>query len=216
MGSNATDIARYRDLLEGLLPKGRLWNPKEQPTFRKFLDSIAVEPCRVEGRYKDLLREADPRITSELLEDWERLLGLPDECSPEGQTPDQRRTQVTQKYTNVGGLSKEFYEFTAAQLGFSTTTVQNILNCVVGRATVGQALTNYFLEILTVGQTIGKPLQLVGWRYYWNVDMPATSVETLEVGETVGLPLREFTNPLIECTMQKLKPAHSAIFFTFS
>ena len=214
MGSSTT-IERYRDLLENLLPKGRLWRPREQPTFRALLEAVATEPCRVEDRINDLLFEADPRQTDELLEEWERLLGLPDECSPDGQTPDERRAQVVQKYTNVGGLSKEFYEFTAAQLGFPTVTVNNIRDFQVGRQAVGDALTNYFLEIMTVGQPIGQPLQLVGWRYYWNVDMPASSVETLEVGETVGLPLREFTNPLIECTMQKLKPAHSAIFFTF-
>lgn len=216
MGSSSTDIARYRDLIEGLLPKGRLWRPREQPTFKSFLESIAVEPCRVEDRIKVLLFEADPRQTDELLEEWERLLGLPDECSHTGQTEDERRTQLFQKYTDIGGLSKIYYEGIAADLGFPTVTVRNFVNAVVGRATVGQALNNYFVNILTVGMTIGQPLQLVGWRYYWNVDMPASSVETLEVGETVGNPLREFTNPLIECTMQKRKPGHSAIFFTFS
>lgn len=216
MGATQADIDRYQDLLENLLPKGRLWQPKEQPTFSKFLGSTAVEPCRVEDRVSDLLREADPRITDELLDDWERLLGLPDECSPGMQTPDQRRAQVTEKYTNVGGLSKEFYEFTAAQLGFPTVVVSNFVNFVVGRGTVGQPLSNYFLETLQVGEPIGVPLQVVGWRYYWHVDMPATSVETLEVGEPIGVGLREFTNPVIECTMRKLKPAHSGIFFTFS
>jgi len=198
-----------------LLPKGRLWQPRDQPVLKATLASSAVEACRVEDRIDDLLREADPSQTVELLEDWEKMLGLPDECSPPGQTVEERQAQVVQKFTNVGGLSKEFYELTASQLGFPTVRVFNYLNFIVGRGTVGQPLSNYFEEIFTVGQPIGQPLQLVGWRFVWGVEMPATSVETLEVGEVIGQPLVSFTNPLIECTMRKLKPAHSGIFFTF-
>ena len=214
MGSSPEKIARFRDLLENLLPKGRLWQPKDQPVLRALLGSEAVEFCRVEDRVAQLLLEGDPRTTSEMLDDWERALGLPDECTPPMQTPAQRVNQIVQKYTNVGGLSKEFYEFLGLQLGF-VITVENRVNFIVGRGTVGQALNNYFLDTLEVGEPIGVPLQVAGWRYVWNVEMPATSVEVLEVGEEIGVPLRTFTNPVIECTMQKLKPAHSGVFFTF-
>lgn len=216
MATTQAMIEKYRDLLENVFPKGRLWTFKEQPVLRGLLESFAVELCRVDQRVLDALREADPRLTDELLEDWERMLGLPDECSPEVQTPEERRNQVVQKYTNVGGLSEEFYEFVAAQLGFPTTDVFNYVNFIVGRGTVGQPLTNYFDETLEVGETIGQPLAIWGWRYVWGVEMPATSVETLEVGEEIGVGLREFTNPVLECTYKKLKPAHSAVFFTFA
>lgn len=208
-------LEKYKRLLPNLLPRGKLWQPKEQPIFKQLLDSFAVELCRVEERAKDLLREADPRQALELLEDYERLLGLPDECSPEGPSLQDRRDQILRSLTNVGGLSKEFYEFIGLQLGF-VITVENRVNFIVGRGTVGQPLTNYFNRTFVVGDTVGMQLKEIGWRYYFNVEMPATAADIFVVGDTVGNPLVLFSNPLIECTMRKLKPAHSAVTFTFS
>ena len=213
MAGTSTLIDKYRDLLQNLLPFGRLWTPAEQPNFRAFLTTIATELCRVDGRARDLLKEADPRITSELLSDWENLLGLPDECSPKNQTDDERRAQVVQKYANVGGLSASFYEELILNLGF-VVTVENRLNFIVGRGRAGDALYNYFNETLEAGEEIG-PLKVVGWRYVFNVEMPASSVEVLEAGEEIGVPLVQFTNELVRCTMQKLKLAHSQVTFTF-
>lgn len=208
-------LEKYKQLLVNLLPRGKLWQPKEQPIFKKLLDSFAAELCRVEERGRDLLREADPRQALELLEDFERLLGLPDECSPEGPSLQERRDQILRSLTNVGGLSKEFYEFIGLQLGF-VITVENRVNFIVGRGTVGQPLSNYFNRTFVVGDTVGTQLKEIGWRYYFNVEMPATAANIFVVGDTVGNPLVEFSNPLIECTMRKLKPAHSAVTFTFS
>lgn len=212
--STSSLLEKYKTLIPNLLPQGRLWKPSEQPTFKALLDSFAVELCRVDERVKDLLREADPRQALELLEDWERIVGFPDECSEEAETLQERRDNVLRALTNVGGLSKTFYEFVGSQLGF-TITVENRINFIVGRGTVGQPLTNYFNHAFVVGDTVGNQLQLIGWRYYFNVEMPATAAEVFEVGDTVGNPLVEFSNPLIECTMRKLKPAHAGVTFTF-
>jgi len=208
-------IEKYKDLLINLLPKGRLWQPRSQPIFMALLKALAEELCRVEDRINDMLVEVDPRTTSELLTDFERVFALPDECTPDVQTLDERINQIVQKMTNVGGLSKTFYEFLGLQLGH-VITVENRVNCVVGRATVGDSLTNYFDESLQVGETVGNQLRNVGWRFCFNTEMPATAAEILEVGEEVGQPLVLFTNPLIECTIRKLKPAQSCATFTFS
>lgn len=208
-------LEKYKQLLANLLPRGKLWQPKEQPIFKKLLDSFAVELCRVEERAKDLLHEADPRQAFELLDDYERLLGLPDECSPEDPSLQDRRNQILRSLTNVGGLSKKFYEFIGLQLGF-VITVENRVNFIVGRGTVGQPLSNYFNRTFVVGDTVGMQLKEIGWRYYFNVEMPATAANFFVVGDTVGNPLVLFSNPLIECTMKKLKPAHSAVTFTFT
>lgn len=213
-------LKKYKGLLPSLLPKGRLWNPLEQPNFKKYLDSLANELCRVDDKVEDLLFQADPRqatIDGGLIEEYERLLGLPDECTSEGTTLtlDERRDQITQKLTNIGGLSKTFYEFIGNQLGF-TISVDNDVNFIVGRSTVGQALTNYFNVPFTVGCTVGEQLLLIGWRYYFSATLPTAAANFFEVGNnTVGDPLVDFSNDLMECTLQKLKPAHSAVFFKF-
>lgn len=208
-------IAKYRELLTDLLPSGRLWDVINQPTLSDLLESIAVELARVDGRVADALFEADPRQATELLEDWERLVGLPDECTPEDVTTAERRNQVVQKLTSVGGISGAYYEFLTAQLGFPSV-VTKPLPFQVGRATVGDALTNDFDIPFTVGMTVGTQLHQWGWLFYFNVEVPIAAATTFRVGySTVGEALRTFSNPLIECTIRKLKPAHAGVTFTY-
>ncbi len=215
MASVASKLAAYRQLLIDLLPKGRLWQPKAQPEFSKLLGSTAQELCRVDDRVKQMFLEVDPRTTDETLDQWEDVFGIPDECTPEGQTDDERRTQLTQKMTNIGGLSKTFYEFLATQLGFPTTVVENRINFVAGRARAGDPLTNYFNRHFVAGSTAGTPLSEIGWRFYFNVELPITASSHFVAGSVAGTPLQSFSNELLECTFRKLKPAHAGVTFTF-
>ena len=214
MAESESSIEKYLDLLINLLPKGRLWQPKAQPVLKALLRSWASEFCRVEDAVTAMLRDVDPRTTVDLLEDWERVLGLPDECTPENQTELERINQVTQKFTNVGGLSKEFFEFLGTQLGFDIT-IDSALNFVAGRATAGDRLTNYFNRRMLAGDGAGTLVREAGWRPYFIAELPVTAATVFVAGSVAGEPLRTFSNELVECTIRKLKPAHSAVSFIF-
>jgi len=212
--SGASKLERYKNLLINLLPKGRLWQPRDQPEFSRLLESTAQELCRVDDRRQQMILEIDPRTTFESIGDWESQLGLPDECTPEGLTLDERRAQLVQKLTNIGGLSKTFYEFIGAQLGFDIV-VENRVNFVAGRARAGDLLTNYFNRHFVAGSKAGQFLTEIGWRYYFNVQLPITAAQHFVAGSVAGTALRTFSNPLMECTIRKLKPAHGSATFTF-
>lgn len=212
--SSASILERYKQLLIKLLPKGRLWKPAEQPVFSKVLESAAQELCRVDDRVKQMFLEIDPRATDESLDQWEGVLGLPDECTPDDLDINERKTQILQKLTNIGGLSKTFYEFIGDQFGFEIF-VNNEVNFLAGRARAGDKLTNYFNRHFVAGSLAGDLLEEVGWRFYYNVDMPVEASEHFVAGSKAGDLLRSFSNELIECTMIKLKPAHAMPFFTF-
>ncbi len=214
--SSISKLAKYKQLLLNLLPKGRLWRPVEQPVLSDVFESTAQELCRVDDRVKQMLIEVDPRTATdaESLDQWETILGLPDECTVDGQTEAERQVQATQKLTNIGGLSKTFYEFLAGQLGFPTTVVTNILPFVAG-SRAGDKLTNFFNDHFVAGSPAGMPLVEVGWRYYFEVALPITAASVFVAGSTAGTPLRSFSNPLIECTIKKLKPAHAGVIFSF-
>ena len=212
--SSASKLQKYKQLLINLLPKGRLWNPKEQPVFSALLESTAKELCRVDDRAVQMLLEVDPRTLDETQDQWGVLLGIPDECTPEGQTLLEFREQAILKLTNIGGLSKTYYEFIGEQLGFDTT-VFNWLNFVAGRARAGDPLTNYFNRHFVAGSTVGTLLEEIGWRYYFNVEMPVEASEHFVAGSVAGTPLRVFTNEIVECTIKKLKPGHAGVTFTF-
>lgn len=214
--SGASKLQKYKRLLINLFPKGRLWRPNEQPVFDKVLESTAQELCRVDDRVKQMLLEVDPRTATdaESLGTWEDVLGLPDECTPDGQTEAERQTQAAQKLTNIGGLSKTYYEFLAAQLGFPTTVVTNILPFVAG-SRAGDRLTNFFNNTFVAGSPAGMQLKEVGWRYYFEVELPVTAASVFVAGSLAGEALRTFSNPLIECTIKKNKPAHAGVIFQF-
>jgi hypothetical protein len=79
----------------------------------------------VDGRAADLLeRESDPRITVELLPDWERNWGLPDPCYTAPQTVAQRQTALIARMTLWGSQSRQWYIDFAAFLGYTITITE--------------------------------------------------------------------------------------------
>jgi uncharacterized protein YmfQ (DUF2313 family) len=211
-------LEAYKKLIKKLLPLGKAWETIKENNNELF-EGIATEYCRVDGRATDLLREIDPGDSVELLPDWEALLGIPDECSPENPTLQERQAQARQKLAAVGGMSAAFYEQLAASLGFPAV-VTDYQSFRVGRQRVGDPLSNPFdndRDRFRVGRNrVGDILVRHGWRFCFKVDLEASVVEPFRVGNNrVGDPLVSFGNELLECTFKKLKPAHTCVFFTF-
>lgn len=72
----------YIRLLSALLPPGPAWSASD-PAIAGAAPSLT----RVHQRADALMRELDPRTTTELINRWERLCGLPDECIPAERRP---------------------------------------------------------------------------------------------------------------------------------
>ena len=73
-------ILAHGEALERLRPPGLVWTSDASSVSRQLYTALGAELARVTGRAADLVREADPRTSVELLEDWERVLGLPGPC----------------------------------------------------------------------------------------------------------------------------------------
>lgn len=91
--------AAYGSLISSLLPEGDAWPREPGMPLAKLTDWMAAEFARVDARVADLLREADPRQTAELIEEWEREVGLPDECSAGLSTLEARRAAIVTRLT---------------------------------------------------------------------------------------------------------------------
>src|SRR5690242_18914881 len=94
IGSSAND---YKKQLKKLTPQGKCWPTEDTSTFVKLLDAISQEFSRVDARASELLDESFPDTTSELLTNWERIAGLPDECSELGESYEIRRKNLISK-----------------------------------------------------------------------------------------------------------------------
>ena len=115
------DFTSYRKMFQNLLPKGAFWNRREGSTLTQYFDALGNEFSRIDGRVDDLIEEKDTRYTTELLEEWERDLGLPDECSADGASVAERRQLVHAKVTSKGDLSPQYFMDLAESYGYTAT-----------------------------------------------------------------------------------------------
>lgn len=200
-------VNKYIRLLKDLFPQGWAWRIREFTVIDKLVGALAVEACRIEERSIDFLNELDPKSTFEMIDNWERLLGIPDECTPTDSDPSlfERRVRICQKLVTGGGQTPAFYQELAEQLGYDADVidVQNFKDFRVGQAVVGDRLSN--------GSNLGT-----GWGYTFAIVAPAALVRQFRVGQsTVGEPLQLFENDTLECVIEKFKPAHVNVLFSF-
>jgi uncharacterized protein YmfQ (DUF2313 family) len=95
--------------------------------FRRFLSCFAAELSRFESNAWDVLNQTDPGVAVDFLLDWERVLGLPEECfADETLTVAERQEIAHNKLFSTGVIASEsFYVNYAATMGF-TVTVEEI------------------------------------------------------------------------------------------
>lgn len=190
----------YIKQIQRYLPRGYAWDAKVDPATNlyKLLQAVADEAARVDCRGCDLLDEVDPRTTFELLEDWERVLGLPDHCTEQGTTLQERRNAVLWKLNLLGGQSKQFFIDLMAYFGFQITITE-------------------FRPFRAGLSTAGQPLYNEEWIYCWEVNAPLDTFIYFRSGiSTAGEPLRTWGNDILECILNQLKPAHTCLHFTYS
>lgn len=214
-------ILEYRGQVERLLPPGILWRQRDNSVMRSLLTAVATEFARVDERAADALLESDPRVTQELLEDWERFLGLPDPCAVLEDTRQLRRFAVVAKLTKRGGQSRVFFVELAAALGY-VVTVEDIEEYKTFRAgpqscqaTEGGAFdcgSKAGDELAASPQGSSNP----SWLWAWTVHAPEhTGVFFDAESGAAGEPLVSTGNALLECHFRQSAPAHTVVTFEY-
>ena len=188
----------YRDALAALLPTGLAWPREPQSVLMQFLASLAAEFTRLDGRAAQLLAETDPASTTELLQDWERVVGLPDPCVTQVQTIAERRQALEGRLTAVGGQSRRFFVELASRLGYSITID----------------------EFPSAAAATAAGISYSGdeWANIWRVNVPTSVAITpfrVSAG-AAGEPLRAWSNEVLECQFNRYKPAHTRVLFAYA
>lgn len=187
----------YQAQAQALTPTGKAWATGDDSLFNKLLLAISDEFSRVDNRAAALLEEVDPRFTTELVEDWERVLGLPDNCSGElADTIVGRRNAIVTKLNSTGGQTPQYLIDRAADLGFDITITE-------------------FSEF-TVESEVSAPLYGEDWVYYFQVNAPLNSLTYFDTLSVVTDPLADWGNDILECLINRLKPAHTGVIFAYT
>lgn len=185
----------YLRQLQALLPPGAAWTREPDAVLTGVLDSSAAELERLDSAAFNLIEEADPRTSSLLLSDWERITGLPDPCIGSSATLQERRQALTDHLTRVGLQSRQFFIDLAARNGYVITITEfRPYNCEMN------------CEL---------PVQGEDWAHAWRINAPATTSTETNCESSCEDPLLIFGNTRLECVIRRNKPAHTSVLFAY-
>ncbi len=190
----------YRAQLQALLPLGDVWPRSPNATLTRLLAALAAELSRVDGRAEQLLTEAMPAASLELLTDWERIVGLPDACSAElATTITERRQNVVSKLTQRGGCSRAWFIEFAAGLGY-TIEIDEFRPFIAGMSRCGDRLGG--------GHSV---------RHIWRVRVPGPRYTAFRTGSSqCGDLLGKITRAEdLECQLKRRKQAHTNLIVSY-
>lgn len=189
---------RYADMLAELAPRGLYSKMAVGPNLRRMLEALAAEFALGHGRVDDLLREQYPRTSVELLADWERVLGLPDNCGTPPATLEARRAAVLAKLIGPRGNSRVALEALALNLGYPITLEE--------------------FKVFRVGSRVGDRVYGVdgGWPWAFKVHAPVVTAFFFRAGSgSAGDPISYFDNSPLECTITRIKQAQAHPIFDY-
>lgn len=122
-----------RSLFQALLPYGPAWSRDPNGELFKISQALAYEYSRIKRRGRDLLDEVDPDTCFELLEDLERVYGLPLSFGTPPTTIAGRRAALHGRMVGFGNPTKTYLQTIAANLGYDveihTYTGDDLFTC---------------------------------------------------------------------------------------
>lgn len=192
----AMTAEQYLSMLQALLPRGPAWPRKPGGILTRLLAAEADELGRIDRRVQDLLNEADPRTATDTLPDWERVLGLPDDCSTAASSIQERRSAVIGKFAGVGGQSTPYFISVAAALGYTVTITK--------------------FRPHTCEYDCEHPIYDDPWAFAWQVNTSLDTVREKTCEDDCEMALQVWGNSQLECIIRRYAPAESYVLFAYS
>lgn len=201
------EVEDFAESFAGLLPRGAAWPRDPESVLMRLVLGLSENwATTVQGRARDLLYvESTPDTTTEMLEDWERALGLPEECYDEvPQTVEARRAIVIEKLTTIGAQSREYFIGIAQRLGHPDARISEFspFRCGVSRCGSTQ-------------WRVGPPDE----RYVWRMYVGPSAKSWFQAGKSrcgQDPQMRIRRSAAVECIINKLKPEHTRVIFLYS
>lgn len=187
--------AEQAQSMANYLPGGQLFYAKNKQgtRLRNFLDGMAKELFRADNYLAVLGQEIIPDETQKFVDEWERVVGIPDSCFDGTGTIAQRRRNILIKLASLGVQTAEDFEALAALFGVTAT-------------------------VEAAGPHAEFPMEFP-FLMFTGDDAKFTILVTFALNESNAFPL---TFPavlgdegigILECLFTKLKPANCDVVF---
>lgn len=190
----AVDSDAFQQMVASLLPRGPIWVPRNAD-IAALSAGLGDEGVRFHNRMVELMLEAYPSTTDELLDEWEDAYGLP-LCGDAPTDLASRQAALAGRVAAVGGQTPEYFIGLAwavlEQSGYSRTTDPDLVTIeerpegVPFRVSEGR-----------VGDRLGAVEALFDWVMHLPTDTPT-----------------DFGH-VIECIVERYAPAHTNVTFEY-
>lgn len=211
---HARSAADYLRMLQHLLPQGLAWTRAPGAVLTAVLRASADELERLDMAMRLLLAEILPTSAIAGLEDWERLLGLPDACLPAGTSLQERRSAVLAKLRDEGRQDLDYWYGVADSLEYDVTIEEHWpFCCGIHECADPSGLSpRRRQEHPEIGY-----LAVPEIRWWWNVIIHGDRLLLFRCGESLcGELLMDWRAAAsLECVMLRDKLAHTLLTFTY-
>jgi len=213
----------YLNMLQALLPRGLAWTRAPDANLTKSLGASAEELARVDMAARLLLDEVNPATTAGGLEDWERVLELPDACLPASTTFPERKDAVLSKLRDLGRQDLAYWYELAESLGY-TVTIEECWPFICNWHECGDPQGGWVpgsgMTVERWEQDLGYPIGRCGpeeVRYWWNVIVHGDRLILFRCGESLcpELLMDWRGAESLECVMRRDQEAHVLLTFEY-
>ncbi|MGG5965289.1 YmfQ family protein [Salmonella enterica] len=187
---------QYRAALTSLMPKGQAW-PENDPVQQAVLTALAESCVRSDNAAVTMLKTSFPATATDFLTEWEKSLGLPDNCSISETGVGARQQAILAKLAFSGGQSRQFYTSLAKSMGY------DISIAVFRQARSGLS-------------HCGDALNGDDWPACWQVTVPGLNYIAAQCQKSYcGDPLRSWGNRRLACTLNRQTQSHTVVLFNY-
>ncbi len=189
--------ADFQQAMLRLLPRGRVWRTDPASNLAALMLALAPTYTRSTAAAAQVLIDASPATTVNLLTEWESSLSLPDICTASNPSIEQRQAAVAAKFGARGALTIPYFIAMAAALGFAITVTE-------------------FMPF-AVDMAVDLPLVEPEWAFVWQVNAPQITTFYFSADESsVDDPLETYDAGELVCRITQDEPAGTLVLFAFS
>lgn len=181
-------LEQHINALASYLPNGKLWAAKfiEGSNMRSLLKGLSIEVLNAEAFLTDLQNDFLPDTTEQFIDEWEKALGIPDDCFSGNGSPDIRRRDILIKLASLGVQTKQDFISLAQLFGITVNVLGGIES----------------------GETFSTPKEA---RFTIVVTFQVDAANEFPL--TFPFPFGDEVIALVECLFRKLKPSNCNVRF---